>query len=168
MILDIKVDLSECYAENFEGDPDLGISATASLSDEIKEVVQYEVKKAISKQIKDDVSSLAIKAYRDFGEEKIKSIVDFKMNEFILDGKVKKSFRSDELISVNEKLRSIFDDSGNWKAPYDAIKEVGKSFAKECRDRYDLSFASNIVTGLEKQGLLKPGAFEAITKDNQH
>ena len=164
MKLNIEVDLSEFYAENFNYDSDLGASPSSSISEEVAEIVRHEVRQAISKQIRDDVSRLASNAYNEFGEEKIKSIVEFKMDEFVKNGEVR-ARRGDGTVTVTERLREIFD-GGSWNNADDAMKRVGKKFAEECRSRYDAAFATSVVTGLEKQGLLKPGVFKAIMSDN--
>lgn len=165
MKVKIEVDLSECYPEDFDYDSDLGASPNSSLSEEVVSVIKYEVKNAISKKIGESVRSIAVKSYEDFGQEKIKSIVDFKMNEFLDSGSVKKSNHSDEMISISEKLRGIFDDSNRWNSPYSAMEKIGKKFGDECKKRYDMAFASNIVSGLEKQGLLKEGVLNSIMSD---
>lgn len=167
MKLNIEVDLSEYYAEDFESDPDFGAAPTSSLSAEIKNVISYEVRSAISAQIRDDVRKLTQEAYTDFGEEKIKTMVDFKMEEFLASGKVAKTSCSNELVPITEKLRSIFDNSNRWSSPYEAMEKIGEKFSSECKKRYDMAFASSIVTGLEKQGLLKPGVFEVLTSDSE-
>ena len=163
MIIDIKVDLSECYAQNFDSDCDTGVGATSSLSDEVAEVIRYEVKNAISQQIKDDVSRMTTKAYKEYGEKSISSVVDHEIAEFIRVGKVKAEY-SNELVLVKDKLKKQVERTG-W-SPMAKMEELGKNFGRECRKRYDMAFASSIVTGLEKQGLLKPGVFEAITSQN--
>lgn len=165
MKLKIEVDLNDFYAENFESDYELGTQPTCSLSEEVVQVIKYEVNSAISKQIKDVVVDSANKAFIEFGHKKIEDITSFKMNEFIESGMVRSSGASPDLISIEEKLRQIFDQSNGWRDPYSAMQKVGEKFSKECRERYDMAFASNIVTGLEKQGLLKAGAFESITKE---
>ena len=161
MKFNIEIDLENFYAENFEGD-EFGVGATSSLSQEVVEVIKSEVKDAIRNQVSGVVKEMATDAFERYGNDKIKEITDFKMLEFISEGKVRKSSRNDEMITVSEKLRSTFDDSNNWKTPYKAIEKVGEDFAKELRTRYDMSFATNIVKGLEKQGLLKSGVFEAL------
>ena len=155
MKINIQVDLDDLYPE---GDD-------ASFSEEVECVIKYEVRKAIGKAVSNDVERIASSAYEEFGQQKIKSIVDSAFEEFIDKGEVRKYSCSDELITVKEKMRMIFDGQKNWSAPHEKMKKMGEQFASECRKRYDLSFASNIVTGLERQGLLKPGAFEAITSD---
>lgn len=155
MKIKIEVDLNDFYPEG--GD--------ASFSEEVEDVIKYEVRKAIGKAVSKDVERAANSAYEEFGQQKIKTIVDSAFDEFIDKGEVRKSSYSEERITVEEKMRMIFDDQNNWSAPDAKMKKMGEQFASECRNRYDLSFASNIVTGLEKQGLLKPGAFEAITSD---
>lgn len=165
MKVKIEVDLSECYAENFEYDSDLGANPTSSLSDEVIDVIKYEVRNAIAKQIRDDVSVITKKAYEDFGEEKIKDLVAFKMEEFMSSGVVSDGGHNNETIPINTRLRKIFDNSSSWNNPYKAMEDIGKKFSEECRNRYDMAFASNIVRGLNNQGLLKPGVLEAITTD---
>lgn len=167
MKLKLEVDLNDFYTENFEYDGELGASPENSISQEIVEIVKSEVRSAISKQISESVQKLSTKALEEFGEEKAKSIVDFKMDEFLRSGKVRKSRGSEEFMPIDDRLREIFDSNTSWNNPYDAMAKIGQKFSKECRDRYDMAFASNIVTGLEKQGLLKPGVFESLTSDSK-
>ena len=163
MKINIEIDLENFYAENFDGCEYGGIEATSSLSQEVVEVIKSEVKSAICNQVSVVVTKMATDEFERYGNDKIKEITDFKMLEFISEGKVRKSLSGDEMISVDEKLRGIFDNSNNWNSPYEAIERVGQGFAKELRTRYDITFATNIVNGLEKQGLLKAGVFEALT-----
>lgn len=164
MKLNIEVDLDDFYTEDFQCDSDLGARADNSISQEIVNIVKGEVNRAISAQVGKSVELLAKKALEEFGEEKAKTIVDFKMEQFLQSGMVAKNFNSKEMIPIEDRLREIFDSSSSWQNPYDSMKKIGEGFAKECRSRYDMAFASNIVTGLEKQGLLKPGVFESLTR----
>ena len=165
MKLKIEIDLNNFYAENFEGDPDCGISPTASLSQEVVDVIKYEDKAAISKCVAEDVKKKAQEAYGEFGESKIKSIVDYEMNKFISEGKIKESYGS-KMIPVADKLREIFDSHSSWGNTNKQMEKMGEKFSKECRDRYDMLFASNVVRGLEKQGLLKEGVIKSLMNDS--
>lgn len=166
MKLNIEVDLDDFYAENFQYDSDLGASPDATISKEVADIVKYEVRNAISKQVRDDVARIASEEYKNFGEKKIKDIVEFKMEEFIRVGMVKKD-HGNELISVEDKLRDLFQGGRGWSDPLEAMTKIGKRFSEECRERYDMAFASNIVKGLEKQNLLKPSVFESLTSDQE-
>ena len=161
MKINIELDLNDVYPENISFDSDTGPCADSTLAQEVHSVIRDEVRSVIKKRVDEDVRHMANKAYEEFGNEKIKTVVDFAVNSFIADGKVSRSHLDKTLIPVSEKLRNTFYDSQNWNVPYAAIERVGKDFANELRTRYDMAFASNIVKGLEKQGLLKAGVFEA-------
>ena len=164
MKLNIEVDLSEFYAENFKYDGERGASPSSSISEEVAQIIRYEVKSAVSTQIRDSVSSIAKSEFEKYGEDKIKTIVNHEINAFIENGKIKLQ-HSKEDISIKEWLYNLFSNNYQVSKVDRAMENIGKQFSEECRKRYDMHFASNIVKGLESQGLLKPGVFEAITKD---
>ena len=162
MKINIEIDLNDIYPEDLSCDSEIGAIANSSLKEEVYSVIKQEVRSAIRECTDKDVRQMANKAYEEFGNDKIKTVVDYAVNSFIADGKVSRSHNDKTLIPISEKLRNTFDSSQNWNAPYGAIERVWKDFANELRTRYDMAFASNIVNGLEKQGLLKAGVFEAL------
>lgn len=163
MKINIEIDLDDFYAESFETDSEIGASPTQSLSGEVRDVIKSETKQAIARQVRDDVRAAAIEAYEEFGKEKIKTITEFEMNQFAASGMLKKHGKE---ISVTDHLRSIFEEGHRYNSVDTAMEKLGKQFSEECRKRYDMAHAMNIVSGLEKQGLLKEGVFEAITKES--
>lgn len=166
MKLNIEIDLEEFYAENFESD-EYGASPTSSLSGEIVSIIKHEAVQAIKTQVREEVSAIATKAYKDFGEKKLQDITEFEMDRFANEGMIRKGSRNNtELVSVKDYLSGVFKDSGRWNSTDKAMRKMGEEFAAEARKRYDMMFASNIVTGLEKQGLLKAGVFESLTEDS--
>ena len=163
MKFNIEIDLNEFYAENFKSDYELGVNPTESLSSEVVSIIKHEVNCAISKQIRDDVSRIANEHYLSVGNAKIETIIEHEVSKFISIGEIRADNFSNKTIKVEDKLRQMFEGHRAWNNPAKKMEEIGKRFAGECKKRYDLHFASNIVKGLESQGLLKAGVYEALT-----
>lgn len=74
--------------------------------------------------------------------------------------KVKKRYSSNDMITVAEYVaeeveRTVVNDSKLKEYLNKAVKTAGDAIGKELKERYDLLFASQIVSKLHENGMLK-------------
>lgn len=168
MKLKIEVDIEnlvEGMFENAEYDSDLGIRADINLKDDIKSEIIYETKQAVLKEIKEPIKKDISDRVKILVEDSYKKEVEKAVEDFVENGKVRiNSYNEDEITTkewIKNQFKNNFYTSGKLEK---IVKQNTEELAKEIRDRYDLLFASSLVSNLNDQGLLKEGVFKAIMK----
>lgn len=164
MKINVTVDLSEFYTEE-EGQ---------SFSNEIKLDIANKIKAQVWKDFEEKALN-EVKSLVNSEFEKSKEMnVNFIVSEIFSTDKIKKSDRKgeSELITVKEYIQnkikeSYFSENRNAESVLrnyisnfdsrfvDELKKSSESITKEIRERYDLLFASQIVTKLNEAGMLK-------------
>lgn len=158
MKIKVEVDLSDFYDES-EGEEDF--------SAQIKDAIAWDVKQQILKDWKGKITD-EFKSYVVAEIEKSKtSFINDTLKELAVDAKIKKSYYSDEMVSIKdyiiEKLEQtqLSNDAvqefirNETKNENNRLEKIAKSFTTELKERYDLLFASQIVSKLNGNGMLK-------------
>ncbi len=162
MKINITVDLAEFYTEDQEN----------SFSQEIKNEIAARVKSQVWKDFESsamhEVKQLVNAEFEKTKGENVTSIV----SRIIASKKIKKQDHNSELITIEEYVtekisKDYFSERqtaesvmrnliSNFESKFNSeVKSNSESIAKELRDRYDLLFASQIVTKLNENGMLK-------------
>jgi len=162
MKINVTVDLSEFYTEE-EGQ---------SFSEEIKNEISSRVKNQVWKDFQDKaLDELKNLVNTEFTKSKELNI-SYIISEIFSSEKLKKNQNSSELITVKEyiteKIKSdYFSERQSAESVLKSLvagfenkfnselKQSSDAISKEIRERYDLLFASQIVTKLNEQGLLR-------------
>jgi len=158
MRIKVEVDLCDLYDEDGEGE---------NFNEQIKTAIAWDVKQAVLKDWKAKITD-EFKTYVVSEIEKSKtSFVDDTLKELAVNAKVKKRYSSNDMISIKDYITEELqrtqlssDAVQNFlrkeiKAEENRLKELSKSFTDELKERYDLLFASQIVTKLNENGMLK-------------
>lgn len=164
MKINVTVDLSDFYTEE-EGQ---------SFSEEIKLHIAHTVKSQVwadfqSKAL-DEVKSLVNSEF----EKSQKMNINYIVSEIFSTEKLKESDgkHGQELVTVKDYIqrkikKTYFSENNNadyvlrryiedFSKKFDQdLKKSSETISKEIKDRYDLMFASQIVTKLNEQGMLK-------------
>lgn len=162
MKINVTVDLAEFYTEDAEN----------SFSEEIKSEIAARVKSQVWKDFEasamHELKQLVNSEFEKTKGENVTSIV----SRIIASKKIKKRDNSSELVTIEEYVteqitNSYFQErnsaesvmrnliSGFENKFNSEVKSNSEAIAKELRDRYDLLFASQIVTKLNENGMLK-------------
>ena len=155
MKVNVSVDLSEFYSEE-EGD---------SFSEQIKDSIAYDVKQKVLK----DWSAKITDSFTDHVRQMIRaekdSHIEKCISETIATAKVK-SIHGDDL-TIDEYIKAdfnrMFSTETQIKRGLDSIAESSaKAMAGELKNRYDLMFASSLVSKMNELGMLKPDVAKLI------
>lgn len=150
MKINVQVDLSEF----FSGDDE------ASFSEQIKLDISRNVYDLVWKSLnKEMMSSFEKQVSRKIELDKELKIRE-KMDDLFTNQKMKKSGFNTELVSVSEYIELELNKNFSTSREIDdrvqrLIKERSNELIDELKDRYDLLFASQIVSKMKENGFLK-------------
>jgi hypothetical protein len=68
-------------------------------------------------------------------------------------------------ISIETYIKNKFQNDSGWSSPNDRIEKLAKSFADEMKKRYDLLFATQIVSKMSTNGLLKDDVLKQLVQN---
>ncbi|MCE7039265.1 hypothetical protein [Dyadobacter sp. CY312] len=150
MKINVTVDLDDFFSEDNE----------TSFSEEIKNDISYRVKSELygifKKEMQDKFNTGIIEEIRAHKDVLFAETIA----KMILENKIKKQYSTDEMIPVaqwiNEELeRSTLNDRNVNEILSKLVKSTVEQISAELKNRYDLLFASQIVTKLNANGFLK-------------
>jgi hypothetical protein len=150
MIFNVTVDLSDFYTEE-EGQ---------SFSQAIKDYIAYDVKTKVLADFKAKTTDEFQKVVIAEIEKQKEGYIVGVLSELVTTAKVKKRYSSDEKISIAEYIteeleRTTLSDSKVKDFLTGQTKKATDAISKELKERYDLLFASQIVSKLHENGMLK-------------
>ena len=157
MKIKVEVDLSEFYNEEDE----------ATFSEQIKGAIVWDVKQQILKDWKSKMTDEFTSHVVSEIEKSKTNYVDEILRELAVDAKIKKRYSSNEMISITDYIKEslerqqLSDDAikdfirKETMNETDRLKKISSSFTSELKERYDLMFASQIVSKLNENGMLK-------------
>ena len=161
MKINITVDLKDFYADEDDN----------NLSESVKNAISSKVKNEIWDKFKKE----GFEAFSNQVERKINIDKDLKIKEIIDDmfknKQIKKRYNSNTMITIEESIieeldRSINTSSNLDRKITDLINKKAAEISKDFKDRYDLLFASQIVSNLNKQGMLKDDIAKILLENN--
>ena len=154
MILKVEIDLEDLTKDLFDDDE---YSLTEGVVSSIRREVVAEIKSTCQDQIQTQIRSIV--------EAKVGVLIRETFLEWFKTGKVK--INSKDEISLNEYLTHYFTQQTGYtytKTAQSYVEDFAKKFAKELRERYDVSFATLIVRNLKDQKLLADARLAELVK----
>lgn len=153
MKINVTVDLAEFYTESEYGE---------SFSEEIKRYIVFESKRLAFEEFKKEMTEEFFKMIRKEFDEQKEFFVGKVFNELVVDAKIKKSqFATDKdaLMSISDWMKielekTILSDSKLRDNLNNQTKNSADLISKELKTRYDLLFASQIITKLNENKML--------------
>ncbi len=158
MKVNVTVDLADFYSEE-DG---------ASFSSQIKDSIAYQVKQEVLKDWKIQIMDEFSKSVKAEIEQQKESFITSVLTELICESKVKPRYgNKDELITIKEWMNDELERttlSGSSLKDFLRKQTTATSnrISKELKDRYDLLFASQIVSKLNENGMLKEDVAKLI------
>jgi len=121
---------------------------------QITEKLKSKIEDGVNKEVKAQVEQSLYRKIASFTEETISN------------DKIKGRYGNDPDQTLQEYIKSQFNETARQKAPVDdTIKKLAESFGNELKKRYDLLFASQVVAKLSEGGLLKEDAVKLLLEN---
>lgn len=142
-LINFNITLNDFWMDEDSGDLEMELKnhITGEVSRKIFDSIKEKTKTEYIKQVGDSIRKVL--------DEKIKKCVD----DLIKKGTIM-HYGTEE--KIEDYIKNKFDDSSQSRwSPQAQIKILAEDFTKELKVRYDLAFATQIVTKLAEKGLLK-------------
>lgn len=155
-LIKVEVDLSEMYSDEDSG----------SFTEEIKKNISYSVRQEVWKSFKESAfEEFSKKIKEEFEGEKEKTIQET-IQTFFKEKKVKEYGSEYNLEQyIEKKVNDYFFNNDNLARLLDtSVKKQAEICSNQIKERYDLLFASQIVTKLGENGFLKDNIAELLLK----
>lgn len=166
MKLTVEVDLSDFYSDDDE----------MSFSDQIKQHIAWTVKQQIAGEFK-------IQAQKEYFEDikkQVHSLCNYKffedlVTETITTKKIKKNTfdeNSTELITVQEYAENVlksvtYNDNTIKEVIKKQVQQLADKLGNEIKQRYDIAFATQIVSKLADNNMLKEDIAKLLLTENK-
>jgi len=155
MKINVTVDLSDFYSED-----------ESSFSEQIKGAIANDVRQQILSDWREKIKATfsdEIKA--EIKNQKEKLIVSTVKECF--DAKLVKERYGNEMVSIEAYVNKVLDDDLRISDTFqDMLRNITndatKVISKQLKDRYDLLFASSLVSKMNELGMLKPDVAQLI------
>lgn len=159
MVIEIKVDLSNFYAENEH----------ESFEKQIKDYIVHEVKNVIIAEVKKDMLAEFTTQVKEIIEAEKQEIISTQIK--LMASEMQLKTRGAEKISVVDHIRheleSVHLSPGRVTQYLDSqISKTTETIYKELKNRYDVSFASQIITKLNANKMLKDDVARNMLGEN--
>jgi hypothetical protein len=156
MKINVTVDLSDFYSEGDE----------QSFSEQIKQSIAYDVRTKILNDWREKINvdfSNEIKAEI----EAQKGILISETVKMCFDAKQVKERYGSAMVSIEEYVNGVLDNDLKVSESFQSklrgwSEKATNEITKELKDRYDLLFASNLVSKMNELGMLKPDVAQLI------
>jgi len=116
---------------------------------EIWDKIKSEVEKKITAEVKNSV-----------GRE-LTTRINIYVDDIISKGTFKTAGSKEEVL-IADYIKAQFERNSGWNSPYDQIKKIASDYGAEMKKRYDFFYANQIVTQMEKIGILKEEIFHKL------
>lgn len=119
------------------------------LSEALSSHIKNQVVFIIEKSIKDRVEEHITRKVKADVEERMYRFMNLAIEEIIQKEKLKVN---DKEMTLAEYIRHRFQERSHWQNADDSIRKAAEKFGAEMKNRYDLLFASQIVSKLNNEG----------------
>jgi len=143
MKIEITVELEDAWVDD-EG----------NLNQEVEKIIKREVVREIYEKVQNSVNEQITKKVYEEVEANYKIKINEFISEFFKTGKVKYGYDK-ELITLESYIKRTFENNQGWNSPSEQIEKLAQKHGEELKKRYDLLFASQLVSKMHETGLLK-------------
>ena len=152
-----KIEIEDFWLdEEHELEPALKNYIISDVVSQIAKSIEKKIDDTITRVVKEQVSA---SLYRD-----IQKIV----KETVETGMVNRasSYNDKERVTIKDYILHDFEANAGYRSPKDQIEKLAKQFADELKNRYDLLFASQIVSKLNTNGFFRPDVAKILLESN--
>lgn len=141
---------------------------STALSKYVTNQVISEIWKKIKSKVDEDIQVKTAKMVEKLMYQKASSLIDEALKTQTIKTMVYENSRNvEKLVSLEEYIGIKFKKDSGWGSPDKKIEELAKQFADELKKRYDLLFASQIVSKLNENGLLKEDVHKMLMESTK-
>lgn len=138
------IEVEDFYLEQDDLEAALKSHIITSCVNKITTELKAKIEDGVQKEVKAQVEQTL---YRKIGSF---------VTEAIDNDKIKGRYTNDPEMTLQEWVKSQFTEKAREKAPVDAtLEKLAVGFGNEMKKRYDLLFASQLVTKMKDSGFLK-------------
>lgn len=132
---------------------DFWLDEESELAPALQANIKNEVVQQIKKSVETQVTDLMNKIMKEEIKSKLDTIVGDLMRDFLVKGKIKGSYHFDPDLTMMEWVSK--NVTGQNATIQDWIKKSVEQQVNALKQRYDLLFATQIVSKLNQEGMLK-------------
>lgn len=147
-IITVSVELDDLFSEE-EGE---------GFSDILKDAIKRDTKNAVLELWKADVGSAFAQEVKSSVDELSKGFLKATIESLLDQPQVKKSYYSDEKVSLREYLKEVmvreFEQRAIDRRISEEIVTLGNKMSADLKNRYDAAFATSIVRKLSDNKML--------------
>jgi len=147
--------------DNFWMDEDNG-SVEEQLKNFILRTVVYEIWGKVKDMIKPQMDELI----RNLVDTKLNDKITKEVEKQVTTGTLKPRYSNDPELTIEQFIQDKFRGSSNKIDVDGIVTKIAKGHAEELKKRYDLLFASQLVSKMQEQGMLKEDVAKLLF-DNQ-
>lgn len=152
----ITIDVSDWYH-----DDDMNLEE--SLKQAVIRQVTSEVQSQIKEQVRCAITELLISEFREQVTENVSSLI----KELLESKTMRPRYGGSESVTMHEYFVGIFSNESYTRDLDGAISKIAKTHAENIKSRYDMLFASSIVSKLQEHGMLKEDVAKLILETNK-
>ena len=162
MKIKFEIDMEDIIydlAETWNDDNSSALSLKSSVINSIKQEVLSEIRAATQKQVKDAITTQLMNE----SNQQVAQRITLYCDEFIAKGILNEG--TPHQITVREMVEKHFTNSRLWDNLRPSIVKIGEEFAANIKAKYNLVFASTILTNLKENNLLNNDVVKALFKE---
>ena len=132
---------------------------------ELQNQVKSDVVNQIKKHINDRVEKQVIIEVKDTVEKQMYILITSAISDVIKNEEFPSRNSSSKKVTIEEYIKECLTYQGGWQNFQDVTKKIAENMSLELKKRYDLLFASQIVSKLSENGLLKDDAVKMLMEN---
>lgn len=126
-----------------------------SVDEQMKRYIIQQVIYDIWGKIRDQIKPQLDEVIRNLVDTKLNDRITKEVEKQITTGTLKPRYSSDPELTIEQHIQDKFRDSSNKIDIDGMVTKIAKGHAEDLKKRYDLLFASQLVSKLQEQGMLK-------------
>lgn len=134
---------------------DFYLDEDSDIENALKTYIIREVVDQINSLIKERVEKQITMEVREVIEKNLYKKITSSIEDAMISESMPSRKDSKTLLTLKEYVKECINYNSGWDSFEENIKKIAKSFSDEMKQRYDLLFASHIVSKLSENGLLK-------------
>jgi len=155
----IEIDVEDFLTDMLE---DAGAGYCTSIKDSLLAEIRRDVVSQINLSIKDQVKKEITEKVMNEVNTTVAVRIATYIEDFIQKGILHEGTTNQ--ITIKEMVERNFTNTRYWDNLLPSIRKVGEAFAVEIKNRYDLAFASTIISNMKENKMLNNDAINALFK----
>lgn len=147
----VTIDFSDFYVEE------------NNIASALKHEIISEAVSKIKSEMRTQIDGLITNEIRSAIDIVLQPVIKEHVASLMSTGMIKVGSYDKKEVTIEEYIKDMFQRNNGWSAnANDTIKALAGAFSKQMKERYDLVFASQIVSKMQEQGFLKEDVAEKL------